>query len=143
LIATEPSRVWSLISDPHSLPRWWPRAQRVEDVRENEGESLRWTTVLETERGTSVRADYRSSAWEEGRRFGWAQDVEGTPFERILSGSELEIGLEEAPEGTRVTMATDETLRGLSRLGSPMVRAAARRRLDEALEGIEQALVES
>ena len=122
--------------------RAWPRARRVEDVREAEGESLRWTTVLETERGTSVRADYRSGAREEGRRLAWAQDIEGTPFERILSGSELEIGLEAAPEGTRVTIAAEETLRGLSRLGSPMVRTAARRRLDEALEGIERALVE-
>jgi len=25
-------RVWEVVADPHSLPRWWPRTQRVEDV---------------------------------------------------------------------------------------------------------------
>ena len=28
----------TLVSDPHSLPRWWPRALRVEDVRDPSGE---------------------------------------------------------------------------------------------------------
>jgi uncharacterized protein YndB with AHSA1/START domain len=22
-------RVWDLVSDPHSLPRWWPKTTRV------------------------------------------------------------------------------------------------------------------
>ena len=26
--------VWDLVSDPHNLPRWWPRIMRVEDVQE-------------------------------------------------------------------------------------------------------------
>ena len=99
--------------------------------------------MLETQRGTTVRADYRCIARDEGRRLAWAQDVEGTPFERILRDSELEITLEHEHETTRVTVAMRENLRGLSRLGSPMVRAAARRRIDEALEGIERALVEN
>jgi hypothetical protein len=41
-----------------------------------------------------------------------------------------------------VTLASSERLRGLSRLGSPMMRRATKRRLDDALDGIEQALVE-
>jgi hypothetical protein len=35
---------------------------------------------------------------------------------------------------------SSERLRGLSRLGSPMMRRATRQRLDEALAGIERAL---
>jgi hypothetical protein len=42
---------------------------------------------------------------------------------------------------TEVTVAGDESLRGLSRLGASMLKGAARRRLDEALDGIENALV--
>ena len=41
---------------------------------------------------------------------------------------------------TEVTLASSERLRGLSRLGSPMMRRATRQRLDEALDGIERAL---
>ena len=40
-----------------------------------------------------------------------------------------------------MSLTSEETLRGLSRLGAPMMRGAARRRLDEAFEGIERALV--
>ena len=141
MIAAEPDRVWALVSDPHNLPRYWPRTKRVEDVREEEGRPA-WTAVLETERGTGVRADYRCTVLEPGRRFRSQQELEGTPFERILRSSELELRLEPAAGGTEVTITTDETLRGLSRLGAPLMSGAARRRLDEALAGIEDALVE-
>ena len=40
-----------------------------------------------------------------------------------------------------MTLTSEERLRGLSRLGSPMMRGASQRRLDEALDGIERALV--
>jgi uncharacterized protein YndB with AHSA1/START domain len=140
-IGAEPERVWDLVSDPHSLPRWWPRTQRVEDVRDPGGRRAHWTTVLGTERGTGVRADFRCTGSTRGVRYAWEQEVEGTPFERILKASRLEIGLDRDAGATRVTLTSDETLRGLSRLGSMMMRGATRRRLDEALEGIERALV--
>jgi hypothetical protein len=38
-----------------------------------------------------------------------------------------------------VTMALDRRLRGLSRLGSPMMRRAVGRTLDAALSGLESA----
>lgn len=133
-------RVWDLVSDPHSLPRWWPRAMRVEDVREEDGAPA-WTTVLETERGSSVRADYRCTRAERGARYGWRQQLEGTPFERILRSSALEVSLGTEGARTAVTLEAEESLRGLSRLGSPMMSGAAKRRLDEALDGIERALV--
>jgi len=140
-IGASAERVWDLVSDPHSLPRWWPRIMRVEDVQ-GTGERSRWTAVLETERGTGVRADYRCFGSTNGRRFAWRQDLDGTPFERILRESRVEIRLE--PEGeaaTRVRLESEERLRGLSRLGSGMMRGATRRRLDEALDGINFVLV--
>jgi uncharacterized protein YndB with AHSA1/START domain len=138
VIAADAERVWDLISDPHSLPRWWPRTLRVEDVDEHH-----WTTVLETERGSPVRADYRRTDQTPGRSYGWKQELEGTPFERILRSSSLAIALraESGERETEIRLTSEERLRGLSRLGSVMLRGAARRRLDEALDGIERALL--
>jgi uncharacterized protein YndB with AHSA1/START domain len=140
-IEASPDRVWDLVSDPHNLPRWWPRIVRVEDVQ-GKGDRARWTAVLETERGTGVRADFRCLGSTSLRRFAWKQDLEDTPFERILRESRVEIRME--PEGagaTAVRLESQERLRGLSRLGSSMMRGATRRRLDEALDGIRFALV--
>lgn len=135
------ARIWKLVCDPHSLPRWWPRAIRVEDVR-GQGSRMRWTTVLETDRGTPVRADFRCEQRTDGTRIAWAQEIEGTPFERILRSSSLSIELADAGDGaTRVHLTSDDALRGISRLGSTMMRGAARRRLSEALDGIELAAV--
>lgn len=140
VIAVPAERVWEVVSDPHHLPRWWPRAVRVEDVREEGGEATHWTTVLSTQAGAPVRADYRRTGGEPGRRLAWTQDVAGTPFERILRSAAVEI--EVAPQGgdSRVTLRVDEALRGLSRLGSPLMKGAARKRLDEALENLDRVL---
>jgi len=141
VIAAPRERVWELVSDPHHLPRWWPRALRVEDVRTVQGgRRSRWTTVLGTKRGRGVRADYRCSGATDGERYEWEQEIDGTPFEKILRFAALEIQLQGRDGETSVTLASRERLRGLSRLGSPMMRRATRRRLDEALDGIERAL---
>lgn len=141
VVAADRARVWKLVSDPHSLPRWWPRTTRVEDVTGPGGKRAHWTTVLETEKGKGLRADFHCTGSTNGERYAWEQSVEGTPFERILRASTLEIGLRPDGTGTQVTLTAEEALRGLSRLGGTMMRSAARRRLDEALEGIERALV--
>jgi uncharacterized protein YndB with AHSA1/START domain len=141
IVAAEPARVWELVSDPHSLPRWWPRTLRVEDVRDPGGERAQWTAVLATERGAGVRADFRCSGASAGTRYGWEQELDGTPFDRILRAAKLEIELDPQAAGTRITLTSEERLRGLSRLGSSLMRGATRRRLDEALAGIERALV--
>lgn len=141
VIVAPRAEVWRLISDPHHLARWWPRVARVEDVRDPGGRRARWTSVLQTERGTGVKADYRCLGRTEPERYAWAQELEDTPFEKILTRSELEIRLDEAAAGTEVRLESEERLRGLSRFGSPMLRVATRRRLDEALDGIERALV--
>jgi uncharacterized protein YndB with AHSA1/START domain len=145
VIAAPRDRVWDLVADPHHLPRWWPRTVRVEDVRRmGSGKRSRWTTVLGTEKGRGVRADYRCTSAATGERYVWEQEVEGTPFERILRWSKLEIRLGDARDGeTKVTLASQERLRGMSRLGWPMMRMATRRRLDEALDGIERAVGEA
>jgi len=138
-IAASRAKVWELISDPYSLPRWWPRTLRVESV-EGEGSGAQWTNVLGTAEGRGVRADYRCSASLEGERYAWEQLIEGTPFERHLRRYEVEIGLREEGDRTEVTLSAAQTLRGLSRLGSPMMRRGQGALLDEALEGIERAL---
>jgi hypothetical protein len=113
---------------------------RVESV-EGEGADSQWTKVLGTAEGRGVRADFRCRQSVEGERFGWEQLIPGTPFERHLSRYEVEIDLSDEDGGeTAVTLAAAQTLRGLSRLGSPMMRRGQGALLDEALDGLERAL---
>lgn len=132
--------VWKLVSDPYNLPRWWPRTGRVENVEGGGGRRTRWTMVLETAEGRGVRADYRCLSSAEGERYVWEQELEGTPFERHLKASRVEIGLGARDGGTEVTLAAVQTLKGMSRLGSPLMRRGQGAVLDEALDGIEMAL---
>jgi uncharacterized protein YndB with AHSA1/START domain len=142
-IAAAPAEVWSLISDPYSLPRWYPRAVRVENVSGPKGGRRgQWTTVLETADRRGVRADFRCISSAENERYVWEQDLEGSPFGKILRSSVLEIGIEPADGRTEVRLTSIQKLRGMSRFGSPMMRRATGRNLDEALDGIEMALVE-
>jgi uncharacterized protein YndB with AHSA1/START domain len=123
-------RIWKVVSDPYSLPRWWPRVQRVEEVSD-EG----WTMVLVSDRGKPIRADYTLARSEPMEVLEWKQELEETPFERMLSAARVEIELGPGDAGaTGVSLRSTERLRGLARLGSPMVRRAARRRLTQALE---------
>jgi uncharacterized protein YndB with AHSA1/START domain len=133
--------VWKLISDPYSLPRWWPRTSRVENVEKRpEGKRTQWTMVLETAEGRGVRADFRCLSSAEGERYVWEQELEGTPFARHLNASRVEIGLGDSGGGTKVSIASVQTLKGMSRLGSVMMRRGQAAILDEALDGIERAL---
>jgi uncharacterized protein YndB with AHSA1/START domain len=134
------AEVWRLVSDPYSLPRWWPRTARVESVEGKGGRRSRWTQVLETAEGRGVRADFRCVSSAENERFVWEQDLEGTPFARHLRGSRVEIGLRSRDKDTEVSLASVQTLKGMSRLGSPMMRRGQAAILDEALDGIERAL---
>jgi uncharacterized protein YndB with AHSA1/START domain len=130
-----------LISDPHSLPRWWPRTARVENVeRKSAGRRSQWTKVLETSEGRGVRADYRCLSAAENERYVWEQELEGTPFARHLRSSRIEIGLRRRDDGTQVNVTSVQSLKGMSRLGSPMMRRGQGAILDEALDGIERAL---
>lgn len=132
--------VWKLVSDPYNLPRWWPRTGRVENVAGDGGRRTRWTQVLETAEGRGVRADFRCVSSAEGERYVWEQELEGTPFERHLKASRVEIGLQARGEGTEVRLTEEQSLKGMSKLGAPLMRRARREMLDEALDGIEGAL---
>lgn len=112
---------------------------RVESV-EGEGQDVRWTKVLGTAEGRGVRADFRCVETVEGERFGWEQEIAGTPFERHLRRYRVEVALGDEGEATEVSLTANQTLRGLSRLGSPMMRRGQGALLDEALDGIERAL---
>jgi len=124
-----PEQVWRTVCDPHHLPRWWPRVQRVEGVdREH------FTEVLNTDKGRSIRADFRivESRAPEVRR--WVQQVEGSPFERLLRSAETEVRLERDGDATRVTVTLSQRLKGVGAFGGLMVRRANRQVADEALE---------
>jgi uncharacterized protein YndB with AHSA1/START domain len=127
-----PEEIWAIVGDPHHMPRWWPRVKRVEAV-DDDG----FTQVLTTNKGASVRADFRviESAPPSVRR--WAQELVGSPFERILAVSETEVRLEPDGERTRVVLSRDQRLRGIARLGAFMVNRASGRQLDEALSGLD------
>ena len=122
-------RIWDLVSDPHSLPRWWPRVQRVEEASPEA-----WTMVLTSDRGKPVRADYTRTEAERPTLLEWRQELAESPFERILSEARLRIWIDSEDGKSLVTLTATERLRGLARLGGLMVRRATAKRLDEALE---------
>ena len=131
-VADVPERVWETVSDPYHLPRWWPRVERVEGVRGDQ-----FTEVLTTDRGRSVRADFRVVESLAPERRAWEQEVAGSPFERIMVGARTEVLLAPDGAGTRVTLAISQQMRGTARFAGWMVRRATRRVLDEALRALE------
>ena len=126
-------QLWELIADPHHMPRWWPGVERMEGV-----EPERFTQVFKTKRGRPVRADFRVVTSEPPTTRAWEQEVDGTPFERVLSASVIEVRLDPVPAGTEVTISQRQKLRGYSRTGGFLVRRATASRLDEALDGLAQ-----
>jgi uncharacterized protein YndB with AHSA1/START domain len=135
------AEVWKLVSDPYNLPRWWPRTARVENVDAKPGgKRTQWTQVLQTGEGRGVRADFRCVSSAERERYVWEQELEGTPFERHLKALRVEIGMKGRDGETKVSLTEEQTLKGMSKLGSPLMRRARGDVLDEALDGIERAL---
>jgi hypothetical protein len=107
----------------------------------------RWTEVLMTRKGRPVRMDFElisseppgAGADPPGRRV-FTQEIDGTPFERVLGEAITEIVLEPAEAGTRVTIALSQKLRGYSRTGGFLLRRATRAKLDDALQELERIL---
>jgi uncharacterized protein YndB with AHSA1/START domain len=124
--------IWRVVADPYGLPRWWPRVERVESV-----DAGAWTSVLRSDRGKAVRADYVVEAHEPPRRRAWAQQLEGSPFERLLRSHRTEVVLAESGGGTEVTLTVEQRARGTARLGGFLVRRATARSLDQALVNLE------
>jgi uncharacterized protein YndB with AHSA1/START domain len=135
IIAASVEELWEVICDPHHLPRWWPRVNRVEDVEDGA-----FTEVMKTAKGKLVRADFRLvQSDESAHSLAWQQQLEGTPFARLLSSAETHVSLEPAGDGTSVTIELRQTLSGFfPRFGGFMVRRAAAATLDEALSGLER-----
>ena len=132
VVPAPPEEVWSLVSDPARLPQWWPGVTRVE-----ESTAQAWTTVLSSPKGKPVRADYTRIEADEGRRLVWRQEVEESPFERILAAATTEIALEPDDDGTRVRIALDQRPRGWARFAPLQFRAAGTRQVRGAVEGLE------
>lgn len=122
------------------MPRWWPGVKRMEAIQGDH-----FTQVFMTKKGRAVRADhFLIEARPPGQGGGeagyirWGQEIEGTPFERVLSEAVTEIELQGDDQGTLVTITQTQRLRGYSRTGGFMLRRATRRKLDEALDGLAQ-----
>lgn len=136
-LAVDPETVWAVLADPHHLPRWWPRVRRVEDV-----DGDHFTQVLGTAKGKGIRADFRVLESRAPELLRWTQELAGSPFERLLA--EAETTLELSPSGERATCVAIELrqrLLGWSRLAPWQFRRAARRQLEEALAGLDAAVV--
>ena len=131
-VRAAPERIWTLVSDPEQLTQWWPGVQRVEDASRKA-----WTTVLITPKGRTLRADFTLLESDHPRLLRWRQEVEESPFERILEGAITELELNESGEGeTDVRLTQRLSLRGFSRLGGFQIRLATRRQLEGAREGL-------
>ena len=127
-----PDEIWRVISDPARLPAWWPGVARVEEV-----DARAWTKVFSSPQSKTVRADYTLVESEPITRVVWRQEVEESPFERILESAVTELELEPAGDGaTEVTLTQRLALRGFSRLGGMQIRMATRRVLQGALDGL-------
>lgn len=140
-IAAPAGALWSIVSDPYHLPRWWPRTQRVENVSAGDAKGQRWTQVLETKDGRGIRADYRCVSAASEERYIFEQQVEDGPFAKFLRSSRTEIRLDPNKSTTEVTLISDQQLKGLSRMGAFMMRRATKRTLSEALHGLERVAV--
>jgi uncharacterized protein YndB with AHSA1/START domain len=159
-IAAPVQELWDLVCDPHHLPRWWPRVTRVEDVEDGA-----FTEVMKTKKGKLVRADFNVIRVDESQHLlTWSQQLEGTPFARVLSSAETDVRLTPATPrsesgsarehagdsaATEVAIELRQSLAGYSarygmlaglapRLGGRMVRRAAQATLDEALDGLQR-----
>ncbi len=136
-VAASPEAVWDLVVDPWHQARWWPRVRRIEAV-----DGDRFTQVLGTDRGRGVRADFVVRERSEGRLLRWEQELDGTPFERLLVEAMTVIELAPTDGGASTVVAIElrQRLRGWSRLVPFLFRGAARRQLGEALEGLDRAV---
>jgi uncharacterized protein YndB with AHSA1/START domain len=126
-----PSEIWRIVSDPARLPAWWPGVSRVEEASRDA-----WTTVLISPKGKSVRADYSLVAAREPEWLRWKQELEESPFERLLSEATTELELDPDPGGTRVRLTLNQRPRGWARFSPFQLRAAAARQAEGALEGL-------
>ena len=133
ILAAATDEVWRVVSDPSRLPAWWPGVSRVEEVTDDA-----WTKVFTSPKGKSVRADYTLLESEPLERLLWRQEVEESPFERILAMSSTELLLEDADGATRLTIALEQRPRGWGRFAPVQFRAAGVRQVEGAIDGLKE-----
>jgi uncharacterized protein YndB with AHSA1/START domain len=135
-----PEEVWELVSDPHHLPRWWPRVSRIEGVEEGVHTETLFTEILSGRQGRTLRADFAVIVEEpDEMKLRWIQVLDGSPFESFLTASETDIRLKPNGAATDVTIELRQCLRGfVPRLGSRRIGKAAAGTITEALNGLDR-----
>jgi uncharacterized protein YndB with AHSA1/START domain len=133
VVAGKIDDVWRVVSDPDRLPQWWPGVARVEEATPQA-----WTTVLTSPKGKSVRMDFTRVSADEPTRLVWRQEVDQSPFERILTEATTAVELSTADGGTKVAIELDQKPRGWARFAPLQFRAAGRRQVEGAVEGLER-----
>jgi len=134
-IAASAGDLWDVISDPHHLPRWWPRVSRVEDVEQDA-----FTEVLKTAKGRSCAP---TSSWSRPTSSPAGHVVSAGAGHSVRTPTAVG-GDGGAPGGghrqaTKVTIELRQVLNGgFPRFGGYMVIRAARATIDEALDGLER-----
>src|SRR4051794_35259059 len=136
-LAVTREQVWAVVGDPYHEPRWWPLVQRVERVSKRG-----WTSVSISSRGNAVRTDWVVEANEQPTRRRWAQEIENTPFQKLFKSNVREVRLEKTDTGTKVTLLFDQKIRGLGNVLPFLFKRAMKRQLEQALDGLSQALEE-
>jgi Polyketide cyclase / dehydrase and lipid transport len=125
-----------VVSDPRSLPEWWPGVERVEEATPEA-----WTKLLRSSKGKLLRADFTRTEFQPPRALAWRQELDESPFERFMSESTTRVSLDAPASGTTgVELRAVRRLRGLARLGWPLVRRATRRQLAQALSCLDETL---
>jgi uncharacterized protein YndB with AHSA1/START domain len=133
VVAAPADTIWALVADVRAQSRWWPRVSRVEGVNPQG-----FTQVLKTASGRAVRADQRFVVQEAPYVLAWAQQVEGTPFEKVLKSAQTTVRVAaEDDDHARVTIELRQKMRGMSGFAPFLVTRAGRRQLDSALDGIQ------
>ncbi len=94
--------VWAVVGDPYHLPRWWPLTERVEGVDAGRRGPRCCAAGARQGRCAPTTASRRTSR---RRRRAWSQELEGTPFERLLREHRTEVALAPAGGGTAVTLS--------------------------------------
>ena len=129
-IDADAAAVWAYVGDPYRLPKWWPRVERVEQVGAGQ-----FTEVLRSDRGRPIRADHHLSEIVDGEKIAWVQDIEDTPFARVMTYCATSVELAVGKDGgTTVRLERRQQMRGMARLGGFMIRRATGRVLDGALD---------
>jgi uncharacterized protein YndB with AHSA1/START domain len=129
-VPADPAAVWAIVGDPHNLARWWPRVERVEQVTAGQ-----FTEVLRSDRGRTIRADHRLTTLVEGEQIAWEQELEGTPFARVMTYGSTAVRLAPGKAGgTKIQLERRQEMRGMARFGGGfMLKRATGRVLNDAL----------